>query len=281
MLSALTACPNCGNSLFQVDNTLRCSRNHSFDISKGGYVNLFPPNQKHSQQPGDTKEMVLARRRFLESGKYNCFASGLSQIVFELLDGKSRCNFLDIGCGEGYYTNYIGEHLFSEGKAVDIFAFDISKWAIKLASKKYNQLSFAVASAFHMPVKDSSVDLAINIFSPLVPEEVFRCLNENGFFVYAVPGKRHLFGLKEILYDKPYENERKDTEYLGLEFVRRVEIENRIFLTSQEDIFNLFAMTPYYWKTPKDGVEKLKNTNQLETEISFDFLIFKKAEKEI
>lgn len=281
MISSISACPICGDGLFESGHGLRCAKNHCFDFAKEGYVNLFPPNQKHSDQPGDTKDMVLARRSFLEGGVYHIFANGLAVICNELLAQKSHCTLLDIGCGEGYYTNFVKQELIAAGKTVDAFAIDISKVAVKHAAKKYNHVLFSVASAFHMPVKSDSVDLAINVFAPLVTEEVCRCLKKDGYFVYAVPSQRHLFGLKEMLYNKPYENEKKDSQYDGLEFVKRVEVHSTVTLGSQKDISNLFAMTPYYWKTPKEGVERLKHIQELSTEIGFDFLIFKKQEMEM
>lgn len=279
MISSISSCPICGCGLFESGSGLCCEKNHCFDFAKEGYVNLLPPNQKHSAQPGDAKEMVLARREFLASGKYDVFAGELAAISKELLEKNEHCNFLDIGCGEGFYTNFVKQKLIDSGKTVDVFAFDISKIAVKIASKKYNHILFAVASGFHMPVKSGSVDLAINVFAPLVTKEIFRCLKDDGYFVYAVPSRRHLFGLKKILYDEPYENEKNDVKYDGFEFIKRVEVNDCITLKSKQDIFNLFAMTPYYWKTPKEGAERLKSLDVLSTEIGFDFLVFKKGKR--
>ena len=68
--------------------------------------------------------------------------------------------------------------------------------------------------------------------------------------VYAVPTARHLFDLKEILYDCPYENEVRQTEYDGFAFVKAVESTAVITLEGQS-VQDLFAMTPYYWNTPR------------------------------
>ena len=38
----------------------------------------------------------------------------------------------------------------------------------------------------------------------------------------------------------------------------------------------LFAMTPYYWKTPRDGAARLAALPELTTDISFRFLVFEK-----
>ena len=73
------------------------------------------------------------------------------------------------------------------------------------------------------PVRDGWADLLLNIFSPFAGAEFRRMLRPGGHLVYAVPTARHLYGLKEVLYDHPYENEVKDTAYEGFTFVRSVE----------------------------------------------------------
>ena len=91
--------------------------------------------------------------------------------------------------------------------------------------------------------------------------------------ILAVPGARHLFGLKEILYEHPYENEEKDTFYDGFAFQKRVTVKDEIYITQHDIIADLFAMTPYYWKTTIQGSER---TETLKTEIHFDFLVYQR-----
>jgi len=52
---------------FRLDLRVR----HSFDIASQGYANLLPVQHKRSRDPGDSKEMVAARRRFLTAGFYS------------------------------------------------------------------------------------------------------------------------------------------------------------------------------------------------------------------
>ena len=155
-------------------------------------------------------------------------------------------------------------------------AFDISKSAVRAAAKRHREISFAVASAFSVPVADASVDLAVNVFAPLVPEELRRVVRPGGFFLLAVPTARHLYGLKEILYETPYENEVKQTAYDGFAFVGEREAAATLTLQG-ESVQQLFAMTPYYWKTPPAGAARLAACPALTTEIGFRYLIYRKV----
>ena len=255
---------------------LFCENGHSFDRARQGYTHLLPPNRMHSKEPGDTKEMVNSRRAFLESGAYGCFAEKLCELVWECLQGIPSPFLLDAGCGEGYYTGKMEAYLRERGLSPRIAGFDISKSAVRAAAGKYKGCQFAVASAFAVPAADGSADCLTNVFAPIVPEECKRVVKPGGVMILAVPGPRHLYGLKEILYDAPYENEYRETEYPGFVFVRRDTVEDTLVLDDREQIQNLFAMTPYYWKTPESGSRRLMETQHLQTEIRFDFLIYQR-----
>lgn len=269
-------CPVCGEPLRRLEKTCACPNGHSYDLAAEGYVHLLPPNRMHSKAPGDSKQMVASRRAFLRGGWYEPFSDKLNELAAECVPAPSPV-ILDAGCGEGYYTGRLREHLVSRGLAPRMFGFDISKSAVKAAAKKYGEIFFAVASMFEIPVQSGSADCVVNVFAPIVEDELNRVLRPGGFLILAVPGPRHLFGLKEILYDAPYENEHRETRYRGFRFQKRVAVPLEITLSDGDSIQNLFAMTPYYWKTPVEGSERLKNSKKLTTQIEFDFILYQKV----
>jgi 23S rRNA (guanine745-N1)-methyltransferase len=275
-METLFRCPACHEELERTEHAYVCKNSHSFDIARQGYVHLLMPNKMHSKIPGDTKQMVDSRRDFLNLGCYDIFADELCALVGKYTEcgaGKIESPvILDAGCGEGYYTSRIK-------KAVEnahVSGFDISKFAVKAAAGSYKNIEFAVASIFDIPVADGSCDCVVNVFAPIVEGEFLRVLKKGGVLIIAVPGERHLFEMKEILYENPYENEEKDTDYEGFEFLERVPVKGRIELNNNKSVWDLFAMTPYYWKTDVDGGERLRRTEHLSTEIHFDFLIYRK-----
>lgn len=265
-------CPFCKKSLIKEEKRYVCASGHSFDKAKEGYVHLLPVNKMHSKVPGDTKEMVLSRRRFLGSGYYDLFSDKLNEIVSSyVFDGIC---IIDAGCGEGFYTKRLSDSL--RGRNIRISGFDISKYAVKYASKSDKETDYAVASIFDIPVADSSADIVVNIFAPIVEGEFSRILKSGGYLIIAVPSENHLWGLKHMVYDKPYRNEIKDTEYDGFSFIKRVPVRNNILIEDGGLINDLFTMTPYYWKTDAAGSERVKACIHLETEIGFDFLIYRR-----
>ena len=268
----LFCCPACSGALEKRGHALVCPKGHSYDLARQGYVHLLPVKQMHAKVPGDTKQMVDARRQFLALGHYDAFRDKLQALTEQYLPCGGA--ILDAGCGEGFYT----AALLEAAQAVDgtVTGVDISKFAVKAAAGKYKGIDFAVASLFHIPCAAESVDVLTDIFAPIVPEEFRRVLKPGGVMILAVPGARHLYGMKEVLYTAPYENEEHDTAYEGFDYLGRESVQREITVTGRENVEALFSMTPYYWKTDVAGGERLRALDTLRTEIKFDFLVYRR-----
>lgn len=271
MMKNLLICPVCRAPLSSEASGLCCAQNHRFDRAAKGYVNLLLGSRARH---GDNAEMVMARRRFLDSGAYKPVADALSDALsrFAAADGK----ILDAGCGEGYYT----AHLAERHQSMHFFGIDVSKEAIRAASSrralKAPSATLLVAGVYELPFSDLSLDAILSVFSPFAGEEFLRTLKSGGILLSVIPGARHLWELKSILYDVPYENEVADYALDGFELVDKIELNDRIFLKTPEQIRDLFAMTPYYHRTPRQGHERLDATTSLEIETSFEVLVYRK-----
>lgn len=267
-------CPACSSPLTKQEGCYRCESGHCFDIAKEGYVNLLPSNHKHSKAPGDDKGMVTSRTAFLESGYYEPLRDAVCSLIEAVCKELHTPVLVDSGCGEGYYTAAYSYVLKKYGGQT--VGVDLSKAAIKHAAKKCKDADFAVASVYHLPLLDESTDMIVNCFSPLALDEFRRILKQGGYLLYVVPDAKHLWALKSVLYDVPYENEVKTEEYDGFEFIQAKEVKTSFSLDSSEAILSLLNMTPYTWKTPKDGVERLKKLSSLEVTAEFRIMIYKR-----
>ena len=255
-------CPVCRAAMEQEAGGLRCENGHVFDRAREGYVNLLPANQKHSKDPGDDRQMVQARSLFLDRGCYAPLRERLCALAFEAA-GESPL-LLDAGCGEGYYTSALA----AQRKVLGV---DLSKAAVKKAAKRCRGTGaeIAVASCYRLPVADASVDVLVDCFSPLAIGEFRRVLKQGGTFLYVVPGPRHLWELKQVLYDRPYENELRTEQYPGFVLQEEIPVETGFTLDTPELIRALYHMTPYTWKTPKDGAARLESLESLTVQAQF------------
>ena len=269
-MTSLLCCPICGQPLERVERSYLCSKRHCYDVSKEGYVNLLPANRKNSKDPGDDKDMVAARTRFLEREHYAPLRDTLAALVLERIPGT----VLDSGCGEGYYTAGICAALRERGVETRVAGVDLSRSALKKAARRTKEAEFAVASVYHLPVANQSVDLLLNCFAPLALEDFRRVLRPGGTFLYVVPGPKHLWELKQVLYEKPYENAEEETAYDGFDYERIVPVEFTMALDAPA-LQDLFRMTPYCWKTPKAGIERMNGLTGLNVTASFRVHVFR------
>lgn len=268
-------CPKCKLPLEKNKGAYKCAQNHSYDIASQGYVNLLLGNKSTSKH-GDNKIMINARRAFLSSGHYAPIITEVSKILSSLVKTDAP-RILDAGCGEGYYTAGILDSLgVDHGIRAEIYGIDVSKEAVVKAAATYKKPHFSVSSVNALPFEDGAFDAVISLFAPLSENEFSRVLSKNGALITVSPSPRHLFGMKEIVYDTPYENPlstfsptlfRRSDEYV---------FESEMTLDSSEDILALFTMTPYCYNTGSVGRERIAAANSLTTEIGFVFGVYEK-----
>lgn len=236
-------CPICGLPLKTTTGGVSCSAGHRFDRARQGYLNLLPVQHKRSRDPGDNQTMVEARRRFLEGGHYAPVARQLATLAKSC---APRC-WLDIGCGEGYYTAAIAEAL----PRASGFALDISREAVKRACRRTPRVEWLVASMARIPLPDERCDLLISVFSPLDWNEARRLLAPGGRLLRVGPTNDHLIELRRALYtevrnyveDKHLADLPPDVRPAGVE-----QLDYSLDLITPESRADLMAMTPHGWR---------------------------------
>lgn len=254
------SCPICFSPLEKSNNSLICHNKHTFDYAKEGYVNLLPVQLKNSLQPGDDKNMVLARREFLLLGHYAFLRQALLNTVLSL----PHQNIIDLGCGEGYYTDYIE----NQTKDNQVYGVDISKSAVKFAAKRNKNVHYCVATNSHVPFAEGFSDLIINVFAPLIGKECKRVLSKQGRILSVSPGAEHLIELKQCIYETPELHEgAKAPEGFVLDSAEH--IQQTIELDNTKDIDNLLTMTPFGWKISDTNKQNLLQKLPFSLTLSF------------
>ena len=271
-------CPVCGLplGLDESGRSFVCTnetKKHLFDIASSGYVNLLG-GAKSGDTRGDSKEMVRARSAFLEKDYYAPFADAIVSAA-----KKYGAKIIaDAGCGEGYYTGKLAGI-----PGVSVYGFDISKHAVEHAAKsaKRNALAdntfYSVSSVFELPIADGGVDTVVNLFAPCAKEEFERVSADGGYLICGTAGREHLIELKRALYDEVYENEARADIPDNYTYVETVNVKYTFCVDNNADLQNLFAMTPYYFRTSERDREKLLHIDSLDITADFDILIFKKG----
>jgi 23S rRNA (guanine745-N1)-methyltransferase len=285
-MTALLQCPVCREKLLLSADGYQCSRNHTFDAARQGYVNFLLSHKKHSKEPGDSPEMIASRRRFLDLGFYENVSEGINKAIAENLTGSEggAVSILDAGCGEGYYLKRLKDALtrnFGERISLDCYGIDISKFAVRQATQRDKAISWFVASVNDLPFAQSSLDIILNVFSPANAAEISRVLKHTGRLVLVSPGPKHLYGLREIIYPVAREHAGSSMPEQAkgfLSLVSTTKITYPLELTSNNEIMDLLAMTPYYWNIDKNTRSKVEALDRLALDVDVELRVFRKAD---
>lgn len=259
-------CPLCFQPLELTGQQWRCPANHQFDNAKEGYVNLMPVQHKRSKQPGDSPEMMVSRRAFLDAGHYQPLRDRLADILDDALP-KTAEALLDIGCGEGYYTAALAERLMQH-RALKVFGLDVAKVAIRYASKRYHCVSFCVASSHRLPFADGSLDAVIRIYAPCKAQELHRTVKPGGLVITVAPGPRHLYQLKGLIYQDVQLHAETEEQLEGFACIRSESLGYGMSLSGTQ-AFDLLQMTPFAWRATEEVMANLKARAHFECETDF------------
>ena len=196
-------CPICQENLTLVETSLKCNNRHSFDLAKFGYVNLAP---QIKQSANYDKENFQNRQQILEAGFYQAILDSVSDL---LANSETSTTVLDIGCGEGFYSRKLQENHPEK----TFYAFDISKDSVQIAAKSEPNwaVNWFVGDLARLPIKDGSMDILLDIFSPANYGEFRRVLSKDGILIKVIPTKNHLKEIRQKVQDqltnKDYSNQ--------------------------------------------------------------------------
>ena len=255
------ACPICQENLTLIETSLKCSNRHSFDLAKFGYVNLAP---QIKQSANYDKENFQNRQQILEAGFYQAILEGISDILATKPSAKT---VLDIGCGEGFYSRKLQE---SHSDKI-FYAFDISKDSVQIAAKSETNwaVNWFVGDLARLPIKDTSMDILLDIFSPANYGEFRRVLSKDGILIKAIPTENHLKEIRQMVQDqltkKDYSNQDIKEHFQEHFSIQSSQIASLTKPITAEQRQALLSMTPLLFHVDQSKID----WNQL-TEITIE-----------
>jgi 23S rRNA (guanine745-N1)-methyltransferase len=189
-------CPvrDCRLALIREQKRVVCARGHSFDIARSGYINLLQPQDRRSEQPGDTADAVAGRRRLHDLGVTEPLLRGIANVI----TATPKDIVLDAGCGDGFYLGTLAREI-----GFDAHGVDISTAAIDAAARRYPYCEWIVANAdLLLPFADRSFSIVLSITARMNAAEFRRVLRDNGRLLVAIPAPEDLLELRGIGRDR-------------------------------------------------------------------------------
>ena len=264
-------CPLCTLALVENSQGIACLNKHQFDRAKEGYFNLLPVHHKNSREPGDAKQQLIARRKFLSANYFSPLMVKLKTNI-----SSKTTSLLDVGCGEGYFTRLFQEHC----PDAQIYGIDISKAGIRLAAKgSLQRESYVVASSHLMPIANGSMDVVTRIYAPSKDEELCRVLKPGGKLFIVTPGERHLLGLRQKIYQSINPHP-KPVVPNGFNELEQSLVSFSIDVPPGELTEALLKMTPFSWKLQPQLMEDLVERG-LKDNVEFQVSAYERCDKPI
>ena len=245
------SCPICQKKLTLVETSLKCDNRHSFDLAKFGYVNLAP---QIKQSANYDKENFQNRQQILEAGFYQAILDALSTMLSSL---ETSQTVLDIGCGEGFFSRKLQESHSDK----TFYAFDISKDSVQIAAKSETNwtVNWFVGDLARLPIKDASMDILLDIFSPANYGEFRRVLSKDGILIKVIPTENHLKEIRQIVQDqltkKDYSNQdikEHFQEYFSIQSNQIASLTNPITAEQRQA---LLSMTPLLFHVDQSKID--------------------------
>ena len=245
------ACPICQDNLTLVETSLKCSNRHSFDLAKFGYVNLAP---QIKQSANYDKENFQNRQQILEAGFYQTILETISDLLARLETTKT---ILDIGCGEGFYSRKLQESHSEK----TFYAFDISKDSVQIAAKCEPNwaVNWFVGDLARLPIKDASMDILLDIFSPANYGEFRRVLSKDGILIKVIPTENHLKEIRQMVQNqltkKNYSNQDIKEHFQEHFSIQSRQIASLTKPITAEQRQALLAMTPLLFHVDHTNID--------------------------
>ena len=245
------ACPICQENLTLVETSLKCDHRHSFDLAKFGYVNLAP---QIKQSTNYDKENFQNRQQILEAGFYQAILEGILDILATKPSAKT---VLDIGCGEGFYSRKLQE---SHSDKI-FYAFDISKDSVQIAAKSETNwaVNWFVGDLARLPIKDASMDILLDIFSPANYGEFRRVLSKDGILIKVVPTENHLKEIRQMIQEqltkKDYSNQDIKEHFQEYFSIQSSQIASLTKSITAEQRQALLSMTPLLFHVDQSKID--------------------------
>jgi len=258
---------DCRQPLDAEERRYVCWRGHSFDLARSGYVNLLQPQDRRSANPGDSKEAVVARRRFLDAGR----AAPLVRAIVELVTPFAAGAVLDAGCGEGHHLGALS--------GPERHGTDISVPAIDAAARRYPDCTFTVANADRfLPYAAGSFALVLSINARLNAAEFRRVAADGGRLLVAVPSPDDLLELRSAILVSGEERDRVERTvamFQGSFILERQERVRHVARLDREAIADVM-LSSYRGLRLRERV-KLDSLEPMDVTLGRDLLLFRAA----
>lgn len=274
----LLACTvrSCAQPLVREAQRFVCSRGHSYDIARTGYVNLLQPHDRRSRQPGDARATVEARAALEDAGVGGGLVSAIAERLRDLSLEPGGVA-VDLGCGTGRALAAIAG---SAGYVA--VGVDLSVAAVAHAARHWPDATWLVANADRgVPILDRAANVVLSLHARRNPADVSRVLAPGGVLVVAVPGADDLIELRARLQGEGVRRSR--LEQVILEHAPFFRVRERFSVRERRnfdrDLLRQLLLTTYRGARTSEA-RRLETLTSLDVTLTSDVCVLSAADRQ-
>jgi len=119
-------------------------------------------------------------------------------------------------------------------------------------------------------------DAIVRIYAPSLDSELLRVIKSGGLLFTVTPAPRHLFELREKIYEKVTDHQAENNAPMGFEKTDQINLNYQLNITEPDQLKNLINMTPFAWKFSDQMMNALLEEKRWDIECDFNIEVYRK-----
>ncbi|WP_153915302.1 methyltransferase domain-containing protein [Shewanella sp. TC10] len=198
-MNSILICPTCASKLHFHESSqgYYCDNKHHIDKNSQGYWSFVTsPKFKGASE---SRQQLRSKRFLMASGIFDPLVEALSAAFNDVVKDKTQANHLNYQCADGFYLRSLEQN--SNNTCMTHWGVSEADNALFAASKNNTPANLLLSPFKKLPFADQSIDVVTLFDAQLKGKECLRVLKKDGVLLMLVPAPRHLWQLKQKVYD--------------------------------------------------------------------------------
>ncbi len=267
-MNSILICPTCAAKLnfHESSSGYYCDNKHHIDKNSQGYWSFVTSTKFKGSS--DTRQQLRSKRFLMTSGIFSPLVEQLSAAFNLAVKDKTHVNHLNYQCADGFYLRALVQG--TDNSSVTHWGVSEAENALFAASKDSTPANLLLSPFKKLPFANESLDVITLFDAQLKGKECLRTLKKDGVLLLLVPAPRHLWQLKQKVYENLSEKPQQLNLPKDVELVSSMPITFAADVTGEQAI-TLLDMNNLSWRINDELKHDIKQ-KAIEA-LEFDYLL--------
>lgn len=267
-------CPLCRQRLHfhEESRGWHCDGKHHFDKREIGYWDFYKGNKPRN---AESRQELRARQFLVTSGLFQPAVESMVKVL-QTQDSASERNCVNLGPGHAWIGKLLAQALTEHEIPLKVFS-PLESENEAFAAAKSGMEAVCLTPLKSLPFADASADMLWLLDIPAKGKEWQRILKPGGLLLMLAAGPRHLWQIKEFVYDglteKPFVLELSGQ----FELISETPV-SWTHALSVADAKVLMGMAPWAWRVKEASLKAMEKGDFSGLEMDYRIILAKKRE---